>query len=181
VAAREQAFQASGGFLDTSDSIFAADIGWLATNGITKGCSVNLFCPNAPVTRGQMAAFLVRALGLPASSLDWFADDDDSIFEPDIQALAAAGLTVGCRSSEFCPIQIVARGQMAAFQRRAFKDSIVVGVPTEFSDGDGTTFEADIGWLSGSGITRGCSAGLYCPEAPVTRGQMAAFVHRAMG
>src|SRR5690606_41816243 len=46
-----------------------------------------------PVTRGQMAAFLVRALGLPPSSTDSFVDDDGSVFEKDIQALAASGIT----------------------------------------------------------------------------------------
>ena len=43
------------------------DIEWLADQGVTKGCSPpinDLFCPNDQVTRGQMAAFLVRFLGL---------------------------------------------------------------------------------------------------------------------
>jgi S-layer homology domain len=41
---------------------FAADISWLATTGVTKGCNRegSLFCPEDPVTRGQMAAFLHR-------------------------------------------------------------------------------------------------------------------------
>lgn len=181
VAAREAAFQLSGGFLDSVGSIFAADIGWLAANGITKGCSTKLFCPGAPVTRGQMAAFLVRALALPPSTADTFTDDDGSVFEADIQALAAAGITFGCRASEYCPTKVVTRGQMAAFLRRAFESSIVIGEPVSFTDDDGSVFEADIRWLSGSGITRGCAADLYCPTAPVTRGQMAAFLHRAMG
>ena len=36
----------------------------LAAAGITSGCSVGNFCPNDPLTRGQMAVFLSRALGL---------------------------------------------------------------------------------------------------------------------
>jgi hypothetical protein len=56
-----------GGFGDVpSGSTFAEDIGRLATAGVTFGCNppVNdLFCPEDPVTRGQLAAFLRRALG----------------------------------------------------------------------------------------------------------------------
>jgi len=36
----------------------------LAASGITGGCGVGIFCPNGTVTRGEMAAFLARALGL---------------------------------------------------------------------------------------------------------------------
>jgi hypothetical protein len=38
----------------------------LAAAGITGGCSVSppLYCPDSPLTRGQMAVFLSRALGL---------------------------------------------------------------------------------------------------------------------
>jgi hypothetical protein len=35
--------------------------------------------------------------------------------------------------------------------------------------------------LAASGITTGCGGGFYCPDNPVTRGQMAAFLARAMG
>ncbi len=36
----------------------------LADSGITSGCGNNNFCPDAPLTRGQMAVFLAKALGL---------------------------------------------------------------------------------------------------------------------
>lgn len=72
-----------------------------------------------------MAAFLDRALGLPASDVDGFVDDDGSIFEADIQALAAAGITRGCNveDTEFCPDDLVTRGQMAALLGRALDGS----------------------------------------------------------
>lgn len=53
--------QAASRFLDVaSDNPLAADIEWLEAWGITKGCSPTEFCPNDPVTREQMAAFLHR-------------------------------------------------------------------------------------------------------------------------
>ncbi|MCC6365309.1 MAG: hypothetical protein IT165_17480 [Bryobacterales bacterium] len=33
--------------------------------GITTGCATAAYCPDAPTTRGQMAAFLVRAFLTP--------------------------------------------------------------------------------------------------------------------
>ena len=54
------------GFVDIADSSFAADIAWLYDSGITSGCCRHHFCPDDPVTRGQMAAFLDRALHLPS-------------------------------------------------------------------------------------------------------------------
>jgi hypothetical protein len=36
----------------------------LAASGITAGCGGGQFCPNAPITRGEMAVFLSAALGL---------------------------------------------------------------------------------------------------------------------
>jgi hypothetical protein len=35
--------------------------------------------------------------------------------------------------------------------------------------------------LVASGITVGCGGGNYCPDAPLTRGQMAVFLSKALG
>jgi hypothetical protein len=111
------------GFLDIGGSTFKGDIGWLVGAGITKGCTQDRerFCPDDSVTRGQMAAFLVRALGLPATTTDYFTDDETSTFEGDINRLAASGITKGCSPTTFCPDATVTRGQMAAFLHRAFE------------------------------------------------------------
>jgi hypothetical protein len=113
-------------FVDDGGSIFETDIAKLAAAGITRGCNPpvnNMFCPNANVTRGQMAAFLVRALGYTDDGGgNLFVDDDGSIFEADIDKLATAGVTHGCNppvNDRFCPTFNVTRGQMAAFLHRA--------------------------------------------------------------
>ena len=165
------------GFIDVAGSTFAADIQWLLDEGITSGCSANRFCPDASVTRGQMAAFLVRALGLPSTTSDYFTDDAGTTFENDINRLAEAGITRGCTGTTFCPNATVSRGQMAAFLVRA------LGLPSTalepFDDVAASTFENDINRLAAADITRGCTATMFCPDATVTRGQMAAFLHRA--
>jgi hypothetical protein len=53
---------------------------------------------------------------------DLFADDDGHQFEAAIDRLATAGVTVGCNpptNDRYCPDDLVTRGQMAAFFRRA--------------------------------------------------------------
>ena len=165
-------------FTDIAGSSFKADIEWLYDSGITKGCSATLFCPDASVTRGQMAAFLDRALSLPSTTTDFFTDDNGTTFEANINRLAASGITKGCTATTFCPTATVTRGQMAAFLDRAF--ALPATTTDFFTDDNGTTFEANINRLAASGITTGCSATTYCPTAEVTRGQMAAFLHRAL-
>ncbi len=82
------------------------------------------FCPNDTVTRGQMAALLVRSFDYPAAPplTDWFADDNGTVFESDGEALANAGITRGCNppfNDRFCPADPVTRAQMASFLVRA--------------------------------------------------------------
>lgn len=165
-------------FTDIADSTFEADIEWLYESGITKGCAPTLFCPTANVSRGQMAAFLVRALELPPTTTDYFTDDATSTFQADINALRASGITKGCGPTTFCPDANVSRGQMAAFLVRGFH--LPPSSTDAFTDDESSTFENDINALAASGITTGCTPTTYCPEGLVTREQMAAFLHRAM-
>lgn len=105
-------------FLDDETSGLEPAINSVAGVGLTLGCGTGLFCPLATVTRGQMAAFIVRTLSLPAGS-DRFTDDNGHAFEDEINAIAQAGITVGCTSTAFCPDQPVTRGQMASFLVRS--------------------------------------------------------------
>ncbi len=164
--------------VDVLQSKFLHDIKWLFAERITTGCGNDMFCADGKVTRGQMATFLTRALKLPATSVDYFTDDETNKHESNINRLRAAGITFGCSGSRFCPDGVVTRGQMASFLSRAFKLS-----PTAtdyFTDDETNKHEANINRLRGSGITWGCSGTRFCPDGAVTRGQMAAFIHRAM-
>ncbi|MGA9595916.1 MAG: S-layer homology domain-containing protein [Acidimicrobiia bacterium] len=178
-----------GTFADDDGSVFLNDIEWLAGEGITKGCNPpynTLFCPNQVVTRGQMAAFLSRALGYTAAPDAGFTDTAGSTFETDINKLATAGVTKGCNppaNDKYCPNDPVTRGQMAAFLVRAFSYTAVDG-GVNFTDIGGNVFETNIVKLATAGVTKGCNPPAndkYCPNSAVTRGQMAAFLHRALG
>lgn len=114
-----------GTFIDDNGNVHEANIEAIAAAGITRGCNPPVndrFCPDGSVTRGQMAAFLVRALDLPDASVDFFVDDGGSVFESNINALALAGITRGCNppdNDRFCPDREVRRDEMASFLARA--------------------------------------------------------------
>jgi hypothetical protein len=174
-------------FVDIGESIFAADIIWLAQQGITKGCNPptnDRFCPKLDVDRGAMAAFLKRALNLPPANRDFFIDDNNSIFENDINAIAKAGITKGCNpptNDRFCPKLVVDRGAMAAFLRRAL--NLPPANRDFFIDDNNSIFETDINAIAKAGITKGCNPPTndrYCPGESVSREAMAAFLHRAL-
>jgi len=117
-----------GTFIDDDGLQHEPNIEAIAAIGITRGCDQNRFCPGDPVTRGQMAAFLNRALGLPASSVSPFTDSAGTFFD-DINRLAAAGITRGCTATEFCPGDPVTRGQMATFLTRGLDLDPIVPPP----------------------------------------------------
>jgi hypothetical protein len=162
---------------DIGGSSFYEEIRWAYLEGIIGHCTApGFFCPNQAVTRGMMAAFLVRALDLPSATQDYFTDDNGLTFESSINRLAEAGLTSGCTPTTFCPTRAVTRAQMASFLDRAYD---FPATPADhFTDDDGLTFEGAINRLAEAGIATGCAPALFCPSNPVTRGQLMAFLYR---
>jgi len=99
----------------------------IATLGITAGCGGENFCPLAPVTRAQMAVFLLKGTHVPgyappACTSTVFTDVPcpDGPYVDWINELAAEGLTSGCGGGFFCPTAVVSRAQMASFLVRTF-------------------------------------------------------------
>jgi hypothetical protein len=172
-------------------------IGKLSALGITLGCGAGQYCPDNNTTREQMAIFIERTLGVfnpPVPSKQSFQDVPPTLTGYQfIEDFVARGITQGCAAGPprlYCPAANVTREQVAIFILRG------LGVFTP-PPGPATPSFADVpnsGATDASyefieefyrrGITQGCAAGpprLYCPTAPVTRGQMAVFLLRAVG
>jgi Zn-dependent metalloprotease len=183
-------------FIDVPDDYWAYQwIEALYDSGITSGCITDppLYCPEATVTRSQMAIFLERGMrgsgySPPPASGTSFDDVPASHWAAAwIEQLATDGITGGCSASPplYCPESSVTRAQMAIFLERAMH------WPTPFTPppASGTVFNdvpvdhwaaSWIEQLAADGIAEGCSASppMYCPESPVTRAQMAVFLVR---
>jgi hypothetical protein len=135
------------------------------------------------ITRGQMAAFLRRHLALPTVDQDFFDDDTRSVFEADINALAAVGIAFGCDEDSYCPAEPLRREEMAELLVRAFGYDDP-GPGDWFTDVGESPFRAAIDRLKTAGITKGCDPPAnerFCPDRSLTRGEMATFLARALG
>jgi hypothetical protein len=158
--------------------------------GVTAGCSGGNYCPGNPVTRAQMAVFLTKAkhekfLTPPAASGTLFGDVPAGSFAADwIEQLAKEGVTGGCGGGNYCPGNSVTREQMAVFLLKSKYGSLFVppaatGIFADVPPSD--PFAPWIEQLAAEGITGGCGGGNYCPDNPVTRGQMAVFLSKTFG
>ena len=106
--------------MSPAPSLFANWIEQLATEGVTAGCGGGDYCPLSPVTRAQMAVFLLKtehgAAYTPPDCAGTFPDVAcPSTFAAWIEQLAAEGITAGCAGGNFCPDSPVTRAQMAVF------------------------------------------------------------------
>jgi hypothetical protein len=181
-----------GTFVDVpSTNPFFPWIEALVAAGITSGCAVNppQYCPDSGVTRAEMAVFLLRGIHgaayQPPSATGLFADVPlGQTFAAWIEELAREGVTGGCAVTplQYCPDGGVTRGQMAVFLLRArhgatYDPPAPTGMFTDVPASQ--PFAKWIEQLARERITGGCGATTYCPDATVTRGQMAVFLVRA--
>ncbi|MGV8040079.1 MAG: S-layer homology domain-containing protein [Thermoanaerobaculaceae bacterium] len=107
---------------------------------------------------------------------DYWADDY-------IHGLAGAMITYGLPGGYYDPEGVVTRGQMATFLVRGvhgplYKPPMAIGI---FPDVTPDHWAADyIEQLYADEITTGCGGGMFCPERPTTRAEMAVFIVRAV-
>jgi hypothetical protein len=116
----------STGYADVPTTHWAAPwIKQFAAEGITSGCGSSNYCPSTPVTRDQMAVFLLRSKHTssytPPAATGVFADVNSGYWAAAwIEQLAEEGITSGCGSGNYCPTTVVTRDQMAVFLVRTF-------------------------------------------------------------
>jgi len=159
----------------------------LAASEITAGCGNNNYCPLSPVTRAQMAVFMERGMRgsdyvPPAATGTVFLDVGVNDFAASfIEQFSLDGITAGCGNNNYCPDAEVTRAQMAVFLLRA-KHGAAYSPPTASGVFDDVPLSHwAVHWieqLAAEGITAGCDNNNYCPDAVVTRDQMAVFLVR---
>jgi len=92
---------------------------------VVGGCGPNTYCPTDPVTREQMAVFVLRtldpALSPPSCTTPIFNDvPASSPFCRWIEELARRGVVTGCGGGNYCPSDAVTREQMGVFITATF-------------------------------------------------------------
>ncbi len=183
--------QNSGRFIDDDGNFHEPAIETIASLGITLGCNPpdnDRYCPDSPVTRAEMAAFIVRATGGLDPSTKYtsrFPDvPEEAWYALYVEELADMQITLGYDDGTYRPNAIVTRAEMAAFMSRAFIDPAdIVDATGVFIDVPQTSWYANFAeTLLDQGITTGCLATplSYCPNDQVLRDQMASFIARAL-
>lgn len=176
-------------FVDDNGNIHEAAIEAIASVGVTTGCNATTdrYCPKSGVSRAEMAAFLLRAIGdaSPPSSSGTFRDvPAGQWYTGYVERLAELGISVGYGDGTFRPHAAVTRAEMAVFLTRAFPGLEPVEPSGMFADVpiDAWYAGAAEGILAG-GVTTGCSTEplSYCPASAVARDAMASFISRTLG
>ena len=135
----------------------------------------------------SLAVFALVAALLPVAAVapgGTFTDDDGSVHEGGIEAIAAEQITVGCNppfNDRFCPNRVLTRAEMAAMISRAL--SLPATGNDHFTDDDGHVLEGAINRIAEAGITQGCnppSNTQFCPDRTLTRAEAAGFLARAL-
>ena len=116
----------SFGDVPTTDQFYSY-VEMLFHMGVTAGCGGGNYCPASPVTRAQMAVFLLKAehggdYVPPACAGTVFADVPcpTGTNVDWINQLNAEGITGGCGNGDYCPNDPVTRAQMAVFLVKTF-------------------------------------------------------------
>ena len=193
-APEDVAVEAAATF-DDAGSTHGAAIACAVAYGLVGGFGDGTYRPSEPVTRGQtasvVATWLELATGFPLEVPDEPPFDDLGRTHGDaVAALADIAVLGGRSDGTFAPDEPLTRGQFTGVVARAISYADVfsvsgplppapVGDTVVFDDVAGSTFEADILALAGARITTGTGEGVFSPQRPVTRGQLATFLLRA--
>lgn len=177
-----------GSFVDDDGNVHEGAIEAIRAAGVTQGCSPvgDLYCPGAPVSRAEMAVFLVRALGV-ASALPTYQGRFPDVpagqwYTASVEKLAELGITVGYPDGTFRPAAPVSRQEMAVFLVRALdEESNLPPFQGTFADVAAGPLSGYVERLAQLGITSGCATSplRFCPSDQVLRDQMASFLARA--
>jgi hypothetical protein len=155
------------------------DVHALAEADVASGYADGTYRPTAHVTRGQIATFLTRALGLQAEGSPAFEDvPADHPHAHGIAAVQEHGLVTGFEDGTFRAEDHVVRGQMATMMAAGYgleaeSEPLFDDVAADHPHADG------IAAVTEAEVASGFEDGTYRPGSRVTRGQMAAFISRA--
>ncbi|MBM7631398.1 S-layer homology domain-containing protein [Geomicrobium sediminis] len=173
-------------FSDVSPSYYAyEEIQRAYERGLINGHTDGTYRPGVELIRGQAARMIANALEMeiPEVTEDPFTDlSADNVFAGVAKALNDAGIIVGRHGgTEFGANLVLTREQMATILVRAFELEPIEGAETNLTDLD-KAYHAhtdNIEIITQHGISY-VESGVFKPQDPVNRVQMAVFLDRAV-
>ena len=165
----------------STDAYYYEAVKWAQKKGITGGIGNDLFGPNQPCTRAQIATFLWRAAGSPEpKNMSSFSDvPTDSYYAKAVAWAVENGITAGTGDGKFSPNAPCTRAQSVTFLYRA-SGSPAVSDSAVFADVEANAFYADsVAWAVANGVTNGTTSSTFSPDNGCTRAQIVTFLYRA--
>ena len=165
----------------STDAYYYEAVKWAQKKGITGGIGNDLFGPNQPCTRAQIATFLWRAAGSPEpKNMSSFSDvPADSYYAKAVAWAVENGITTGTGDGKFSPNAPCTRAQSVTFLYRA-SGSPAVSDSGVFADVEANAFYADaVAWAVANGVTNGTTSSTFSPDNGCTRAQIVTFLYRA--
>lgn len=165
------------------EDYFADGVRWMVRNHITQGFPTpTRFSPSLQVSRSQLALMLHRVAGKPAPSVaNRFTDVANTAnYATAVRWLDEQGITEGVGgTNRFAPTATVTRSELALMlHRMAGSPSARSRHPYQDVRTTGQLAGA-VSWMHAEGITTGTGTPpRFNPSGGVTRGQLAAFLHR---
>ena len=158
---------------------------------VTTGTDATHFSPSANCTRAQVVTFLWRAAGCPSPKPEGdqkkgpdcpFTDVKKGAFYFDAMLWAVSeGVTTGLTATTFGPNAPCTRGQVVTFLWRAAGEPQPKNTKIPFTDVKKKDFYSTaVLWAVETGVTNGLSATRFGPKQVCTRGQVVAFLQRAI-
>ncbi|MFP4636760.1 MAG: S-layer homology domain-containing protein [Nitriliruptoraceae bacterium] len=168
-----------GRFDDDDGHVHELAISWAEGAGVVSGFEDDTFRPDRRVSRAQIATYLVNTFDITTGEPQGRFDDvgADHAHAANIEAIADAEVAEGYGDGTFRPDEPVSRAQMASLLARAL--ALSTDATGSFDDVDeDDVHAANIEAIAADGVTQGCAEQRFCPQDPVSRGQLASFVHR---
>ncbi|MDW0111128.1 S-layer homology domain-containing protein [Sporosarcina aquimarina] len=163
-----------------SNHRFYNDVQYLTEKGVISP-SGSKFGVDQKITREEVAVMVSKAVGLNGKQTSTkFKDVPSSLTSSGyINSAVKAGIIAGFPDGTFRPKEIVTRGQMAIFLSRAFK--LTEEANTNFKDmSPSVSSYKNVRHIVKAGITTGYPDNTYRPNETLSRGQIVAFLSRAL-
>ena len=170
-------------FDDVDDGLYySLPIAWAVEQGITTGTSETTFSPDSLCTQGQILTFLWRAAGSPepASQTSSIAGVSQRLHSKFYKAILWASETGILEQTRLSPDAPCGRGLAMLYLWR-FAGAPEPETSAAFTDvAPEDVFAPAVAWAVEQGITEGTTEATFSPEETCTRGQIAAFLYRAL-
>ncbi|MDU0203137.1 cadherin-like beta sandwich domain-containing protein [Paenibacillus sp. MAH-36] len=176
-------------FGDTATHWAKDEIEQMANKWLVQGISKEEFGPDQPVTRAELAAMIVRTLGIKSSGDDAPFKDMNAKewYNNAVNAAVKAGIITGYEDGTFRPEQTITRQEMAVMMNRAL---LAAGYNEQKAQGEPPSYEDQkqiqpwsqeaIYHLGKLKLMEGTSSSSFDPDMEATRAQSAVLLLRVL-